>query len=169
MMLAASHVPLSQRVEVILVAVVVCLLIFELIRRKHLMERYAILWLGAALTVLVLGIWQGLLTTLAHAVGIDYPPSALFAITFLFVLVMLVHFSTTVSRLAEQNKMLAQRLALLRQRVEGQGAPGPAGDRESAQADGEAEPGRGAVSIAALDAQPAASPAKDQPGRLGAL
>jgi hypothetical protein len=103
---------------VILLALIMCGLIFELVRRKRLMERYAILWLVAGTTVLVLGIWQGLLTTLSHAVGIYYPPSALFAIAFLFVLVMLVHFSTTVSRLSDQNTVLAQRLALLRERVE---------------------------------------------------
>jgi hypothetical protein len=109
---------LSQRVEVIILAVVVCALIFELVRRKRLMERYAILWLAAGATVLVLGLWQGLLTTLSHAVGIYYPPSALFAVTFVFVLVMLVHFSMTVSRLSDQNKVLAQRLALIQQQLE---------------------------------------------------
>jgi hypothetical protein len=141
---AASHLApaVSQRVEVIILALVVCALIFELVRRKRLMERYAILWLVAGLTVLVLGVWQGLLTTLAHAVGIYYPPSALFAIAFLFVLVMLVHFSTTVSRLAEQNKALAQRLALLRQQVDradggpvAEDAPGARGDGDTVTAD----------------------------------
>ena len=108
---------LGQRAEVIIVAVAICVLIFELVRRKHLMERYAILWLLAAVTLLVLAVWQGLLTTLSHAVGIYYPPAALFAVAFLFVLVMLIHFSVTISRLSDQNTMLAQRLALLEQRV----------------------------------------------------
>jgi hypothetical protein len=121
MTVAATHLSsaLGQRVEVIALAVVVCVLIFELVRRKHLMERYAIIWLVAGLTVLVLGLWQDGLTTLAHAAGIYYPPSALFAVAFLFVLVMLMHFSMTVSRLSDQNKILAQRLALLQQRVQG--------------------------------------------------
>ena len=127
--------PLSVRLEVILVAVIVCGAIFELVRRKRLMERYAILWLVAGTTVLVLGIWKGLLTRLAHAVGIYYAPSALFAVTFMFVLVMLVHFSTTVSRLWDQNKLLAQRVALLQERLEhserGAGAP----DRDEARAE----------------------------------
>jgi hypothetical protein len=109
---------LSGRVEVIVLAVVVCALIFELVRRKRLMERYAILWLAAGVTVLVLGLWKGLLSTLSHAVGIYYPPSALFAVAFLFVLVMLVHFSMTVSRLSDQSTALAQRLALLQERLE---------------------------------------------------
>ncbi len=128
-MLAAtqiSHELLRQRIEAIGLAIVICVLIFELIRRKHLMERYAILWLLAGVTVLVLALWKGLLTTLSHAAGISYGPSALFAVTFLFVLGMLVQFSTTISRLSDQNTMLAQRLALLQQRVEEQ--PGDAAD-----------------------------------------
>lgn len=130
-MMAATHLSsaLGQRVEVIATALVICVLIFELVRRKHVMERYAILWLIAGVTILVLAVWQGLLTTLSHAVGIYYPPSALFAVAFVFVLVMLMHFSMTVSRLSDQNKILAQRLALLQQRLEEGleegGDPGP--------------------------------------------
>ena len=110
--------PVSPRIEVIIVAVIICGVIFELVRRKSLMERYAILWLLAGATVLILGFWKGLLTGIAHGVGIYYAPSALFAVTFLFVLLMLVHFSTTVSRLWEQNKTLAQRVALLQERLD---------------------------------------------------
>ncbi len=122
----------QQRVEVITVAVIIFMLIFELVRRKHLMERYAILWLAAAITVLVLSVWTSLLTRLSHAAGISYLPSALFAVAFLFVLVMLVHFSMTISRLAHQNTVLAQRLALLQQRVEHPEAGDSDGDQASA-------------------------------------
>ena len=103
----------STRLDAIVVAILISAVIFELVRRKHLMERYALLWLLAGGIVLVLGIWKGLLTSLSSAVGIKSAPNLLFAVTFLFVLVMLVHFSITVSRLSDQNKLLAQRVALL--------------------------------------------------------
>jgi hypothetical protein len=120
MILAASQVSsvLGQRVEVILVALLICAVIFELVRRKHLMERYAILWLALGGTILVLAAWKGLLTTLSHAAGIYYPPAALFAVAFLFVLALLLHFSIVLSRLFDQNKILAQRVALLQQRLD---------------------------------------------------
>lgn len=108
----------GQRIEVILVALLICAGILELIRRKHLMERYAILWLVLGITILVLAAWKGLLTTLSHAAGIYYPPAALFAVAFLFVLALLLHFSIVLSRLSDQNKILAQRLALLQQRLD---------------------------------------------------
>jgi hypothetical protein len=120
---------LQQRIEAIALAIVVSVLIFELVRRRHLMERYAILWLVAGLTVLVLALWKGLLSTLAHAVGIYYTPSALFAVTFLFVILMLVHFSMTISRLSDQNTILAQRLALLQARLDAKGGDRVGNDR----------------------------------------
>ena len=110
----------EQRFEIIAVSVVILLLIFELIRRRRLMERYAILWLLAGVTVVVLSVAQSLLVKLTHAAGISYAPSAVFAIAFLFVLAMLVQFSMTISRLSDQNTALAQRLALLQERLEGE-------------------------------------------------
>jgi hypothetical protein len=115
----------NQRIEVIALAVIVCGCIFELLRRRRMLERYAIVWFVAGVCVLVLALWKGLLTTLAHAAGIYYAPSALFAVAFLFVLVMLVNFSTTVSRLTDQNNRLAQRLALLQRRLEEREAEPP--------------------------------------------
>ena len=62
--------------------------------------------------LLALAAWKGLLEKVSHAVGIYYAPSALFVIAFGFILLLLLHFSVAVSRLAEQSKVLAQRLAL---------------------------------------------------------
>jgi hypothetical protein len=103
----------SQRLDAIIAALFISGVIFELVRRKHLMERYALLWLLAGAVVLILGLPTGLLTSLAHAVGVRYPPNLLFVVAFAFVLLMLIHISITVSRLSDQNKQLAQRVALL--------------------------------------------------------
>lgn len=119
----------AQRIEVLLAAVVICGVILELVRRRHMLERYALLWLLAGAALFVLAIWQGLLTTLAEAVGIYYPPAALFAAGFLFVLLMLLHFSITISRLSDQNKVLAQRVALLQQRLDERSPARPPDDK----------------------------------------
>lgn len=95
----------------------ILLVVLELVRRRRLLERYAILWLGAALILLVLAVWDGLLTRLSHLVGILYPPTALFAIALGAILVLLMHFSLAVSRLTDQSKVLAQRLAMLEERL----------------------------------------------------
>jgi hypothetical protein len=107
-----------QRIAVIGIAVVVFIVVLELVRRRRLMERYALLWLAAALILLVLGVWKGLLTTVSADLGIHYPPSALFAIGFAFVVLLLLSVSIVISRLSEQNKRLAQHVALLSERVD---------------------------------------------------
>jgi hypothetical protein len=97
-------------------------IVFELVRRRRLMERYALLWLFASGVLLILAVWKGLLERIAEAVGIFYPPSALFAIAFGFILVLLLHFSLVISRLADQNKILAQRVGMLEARLDAQAA-----------------------------------------------
>jgi hypothetical protein len=114
----------NQRIEVVVLAAIVTVAIVVLVRRKRLMERYAILWLFAAGLILLLGLWKGLLTKLSHLVGIYYPPSALFAAGFVVVLTLMVHFSAAISRLTDQNKRLAQRLALVEHEQRSQGKPG---------------------------------------------
>jgi hypothetical protein len=107
-----------QRGLAIAVTLGLLLLVFELVRRKRLSERYAILWVVAATTLFVLAVWKGLLTSLSHDVGISYPPSALFAVAIGLITIILLHFSLAVSRLSDQNKVLAQRLGLLARRLE---------------------------------------------------
>jgi hypothetical protein len=107
----------TQRIIAIVVSGGLLLLILELVRRKRLMERYALLWLVSTVLLLILSVWSGLLSSLASALGISYPPSALFAVAFGVVLVLLVHFSLAVSRLSDQNKVLAQRVGLLRREL----------------------------------------------------
>jgi hypothetical protein len=92
-------------------------LVFELVRRRRLMERYALLWLAATALLLGLAVWRDLLDKVSSAIGIYYAPSALFAVAFAFILAILLHFSLVISRLADQNKVLAQRLAALQHRV----------------------------------------------------
>ena len=99
------------------VAVLLLLTILELVRQRRLLERYAILWLLSAFVLLGFALWKGLLDRVAAIMGIAYPPTALFVIAGGFVLVLLLHFSAAVSRLADQSKVLAQRNALLEERM----------------------------------------------------
>ena len=91
------------------------LLVLEMVRRKAFLERYALLWLLSAIVMLALSIWGGALEQLAKLIGIAYPPNALFLVAFGFVLILLLHFSLAVSKLSDQTKILAQRLALVEQ------------------------------------------------------
>ncbi len=94
------------------------LVVLELIRSRRLRERYALLWLASGIVLLVLSLWRSGLNTIAGWFGIrSYPPAVLFAVGALFVLAVLLHYSTVISRLSDQNTILAQRLALLEERL----------------------------------------------------
>jgi hypothetical protein len=105
-----------------IVAVVVSaglfLLVFELVRRRRLMERYALLWLFAATVLLALSVWSDLLNQLSDAAGVRYGPSTLFAVALGFVVILMLHFSLVISRLTDQNKVLAQRVAMLQAQMD---------------------------------------------------
>jgi hypothetical protein len=92
-------------------------IVFELLRRRRLIERYALIWLLSALVLLGLAVWKDLLEILANAMGIIYPPNALFMIAFGFVLLLLLHFSIAISRLSGETKVLAQVVARLDQEL----------------------------------------------------
>jgi hypothetical protein len=111
---------MDSRIQIVAIIVTAGLFgtVFELVRRRRLMERYALLWLFATVVLLALAVWRDLLERVSSAVGIFYAPSALFAIAFGFVLVLLLHFSLVISRLADQNKVLAQRIGILQQRLD---------------------------------------------------
>jgi hypothetical protein len=109
----------DDRVQILAIVGVGALLlvVLELVRRRALLERYALLWLFSSLVLLVLAVSRDLLTTVAGWVGIAAPPNALFFLAFAAVLVLLLHFSVAVSRLSDQAKVLAQQHALVEERV----------------------------------------------------
>jgi hypothetical protein len=120
---------MELRIQILAIAAsgALLLIVLELVRRKAFLERYALLWLLSAIVMLALSVWGGALERLADLIGIAYPPNALFLVAFGFVLVLLLHFSLAVSKLSDQTKILAQRLALVEQEQRAQGERSAAG------------------------------------------
>jgi hypothetical protein len=130
------------RLVAILAALALLLVVLELVRRRRLLERYALLWLLSAVALIALAAFQPLLIEIADLIGIQYPPSALFLIAFGFVLLLLLHFSVAVSRLSDQSKVLAQRVAMMEERLNRAGVEVPL---ELAEHEEDAEPERRAT------------------------
>ena len=127
---------MDARIQVVAIvaAAGLLLVLLDLVRRRRLLERYALLWLFSAAVLLALAVWRDLLADVADLLGVAYPPNALFLIAFGFVLVLLLHFSLAVSRMSDQIKVLAQRLALLDEHVRDQDAKASAErDRSDAE------------------------------------
>jgi hypothetical protein len=135
-LLAAST--LNDRVQIVAIAGSALLFFFvlELLRRRRLAEPYAILWLIASVVLLVFSVWDALLQEFSDLVGISTPANALFALGGGFILILLLSFSSVVSRLTRENKLLAQEIARLNRESadeRGDGAPTtvPPGRQES--------------------------------------
>lgn len=109
-----------QIVQVIAVlgSLVLFVFVIDFIRRNLLKEKYAVLWISLSIVVITLSLWKSLLDKLAHFVGVAYAPSLLFFIAFIFVLLILLHFSVVISIFHDKNKGLTQELAMLKDKVE---------------------------------------------------
>ncbi len=95
-------------------SIVLVFLTFELIRRGRLREEYSILWLFTGMVIFVLTLWPEFFLSqfFSRVTGIFYL-SAIVLIAFLFLLMIVFHFSVVISKLTRQNKELAQRYALM--------------------------------------------------------
>jgi len=93
--------------------------VIDFIRRGLLKERYSVLWLALCVAVTALAIKRQFLDIVASRLGVSYPPSLLFLVAFLFILLILLHFSVVISILHEKNKLLAQEITMLRHLVKG--------------------------------------------------
>ena len=98
-------------------AVIILLTVLELVRRRRLREEYSLLWIVTAVTLILLSVWDAPLDLIAELTGI-FRPTVLFVVAVAFFLVILLYYSTVLTRLADQNKQLAQEMALLRQEIE---------------------------------------------------
>ena len=111
--------PLRVSIAGAIAALVLIAVILELIRSRRLRERYALLWLATGIVLLALSAWRDGLNTIAGWFGVTgYPPAVLFAVATLFIILVLLHYSTVISKLADQNAILAQKVALLEAELE---------------------------------------------------
>ncbi len=122
------------RIDIVAIVASTLLLIYiiESVRRRRLREEYSILWLATAIVVLLLATIRPALALLARALGILTPVNALFVVGFAFTTMILLHFSTVISRLSRENRELAQRYALLVFRLQEEQARHPMDDASDA-------------------------------------
>lgn len=111
----AEQLPNYRRIELwaALAALMFLVLIIETIRRHRLKERYSLLWFATIIAVIVLTVRREWLDEISYGLGIHHAPSALLLIWVGFMMLMLFHFSTVISRLLNDRNALAQRVGIL--------------------------------------------------------
>lgn len=99
-------------------ALAVLVLIVELLRRRQLKEKYAVLWLVVGSGTTLLAIFPSLLSATADLVGVQVPANLLFFAALLLLLGVCVHLSWELSRVEDETRILAEEVALLRMDLE---------------------------------------------------
>ena len=120
MMLAqetARKITFMQRAFPLAAAVLIFVVTVELIRRRKLREEYAMLWVLASVVLLAFAIFPRLLLYLSELLGVFYLTTVVL-IAFSFLSLMVLHLSVVASRSADDVRQIAQRLALLEERLE---------------------------------------------------
>lgn len=99
-------------------ALLIVVVIFEMLRRKVLREKYAALWLVVGLATLVLAAFPQLLAAIAQALGVQVPSNLLFALSILLALGVCLHLSWEISVVEDETRVLAEEAAILRADLE---------------------------------------------------
>jgi hypothetical protein len=136
---AGGELDMRARIAAVLVTAVMLGIVLELVRRRRLVERYALLWMIVALALLVLAIWNDLLGVASDAIGIAVPANALFIAAFAVAFLLLLHFSVITTRLSEETKILAQEVA----RLDAEARAGRSARANGGGSDGHEEPAEG--------------------------
>ena len=126
--------PVGVSIAATLASLVLLIAVLELVRRRRLREKYALLWILTAIVLIVLSAWRGAVNAIAVTLGVSYGPAVIFAVGALFVLVVLLHYSTVISALTDRSVVLAQKVAMLEQRLDELAEP-QSGQRRSAEND----------------------------------
>lgn len=87
--------------------------ILHLVRRDHLYIRQGVFWIGIALLSLALAIWPYLIDTLGGALGIAYPPTLLFLVAIVVLVVKALLGDIALTKVRRDLRRLNQRIALL--------------------------------------------------------
>ncbi len=116
---ASTSGEISTQAQIIAVIATLAIFLFvlELVRRRRLVERYALLWMTAAFALLILAVWTDGLDVLKDLMGIEDAANAIFILAFGVAFLLLLNFSVVSSRLSEETKILAQEVASLEERL----------------------------------------------------
>jgi hypothetical protein len=116
------------RLLVFALGLTVLLLVINLVRKRQLQERYAILWLLAGVALTLAPVFIPWLDHLAFSIGFEYPPALLLLLAVVGLLLLIFQLSLTISRMEDRLKTLTQELGILRHSVAALQRAAQAGD-----------------------------------------
>lgn len=110
----------SPRLTVVsvIVAVAALVLVVELLRRRRLREKYAVIWVVISIGTVVVALFPGLLSGVADVVGIETPSNLLFFSSLVILFAVSLQLSREVGLLEEQSRRLAEEVGAAKMRLD---------------------------------------------------
>lgn len=110
----------SPRLTVVsvIVALAALVLVVELLRRRRLREKYAVIWVVISIGTVVVAFFPGLLRGLADLVGIETPSNLLFFSSLVILFFVALQLSREVGLLEEQSRRLAEEVGAAKLRLD---------------------------------------------------
>ena len=99
-------------------SVITLVVLFEMLRRHQLREKYAVFWVIVAVLAIIVAIFPRVLFWAAEVTGVEVPSNLLFFLASIVLLVVSIQHSYELGRLEERTRTLAEELALLRMEME---------------------------------------------------
>lgn len=105
------------RIFLLLFSLTLLVVVVDLVRRKHLREKYSLIWVAVPLFLMAVSLWPGLLEQFSKMFGVYYPPSLGFVLGIAFLLIITLMLSVVVSHHSDRIIRLTQELALIQNRI----------------------------------------------------
>lgn len=102
----------SLQLTTTLLGVGLSAVILYLLRRDHLHLAHGLFWIAVAAMAALLGLWPGLMDSIAGAMGIAYSPALLLLGATIVLLIKSLHSDIVNTRIERQVRRLNQRLAI---------------------------------------------------------
>jgi hypothetical protein len=109
---------IPYKVTTTIIGAIIFLIIFMLVRRGKLQEKFALTWFGIGISVVILGLFPIIIDKIAWLTGITYPPALLFAIAVGVLLIQNLYLFIFASQNEVRTKELLQQVAVLNKLVE---------------------------------------------------
>jgi hypothetical protein len=108
---------LKFRVILLILLIATFVVLVMQIRKKKLQLQYSMNWMAMLVILIIIAIFPELLQWLAMVTGVELPINLVFFLGFCFVLLIVYSLTAAVSKLSNENKELAQKVALLEKQM----------------------------------------------------
>lgn len=99
-------------------SIVTLAVLFEMMRRHRLREKYAVFWALVALFTMLIAVFPGILLWASGVVGVQVASNLLFFVASMVLLVVSIQHSYELGRLEDRTRTLAEEVALLRMELD---------------------------------------------------